>query len=192
MSLETIAANTTTTTIVPAAKVEDKALAELAERIKAEHTAVTSGQDSLVAAAKSAANAKLASIRQANLIGRAVKAGELLKQAKEKAGEHGRWLQWLKNDCDLSIRTAQRYMKWADDKAKLERACKDKNVTMSHLTLNQAAKLLKGPPNPSDEYDKAEKTLITRLEKLSPEVADACIKATIKKLKDAVAELAAE
>jgi hypothetical protein len=81
-------------------------------------------------------------------------------------------------------------MKWADDKPKLEKICREKNVTMSHLTLNQAAKFLRGPPNPSDEYDKAEDALIRKLEKLSHEEADASVKATIKKLKDAVAELA--
>jgi hypothetical protein len=168
---------------------EDKALAELAQRIKAEHAAVTSAQESLVTAQKTAATAKMNAIRQANVVSRAIKAGELLKEAKNKM-DHGHWLPWLKNECELSIRTAQRYMKWADDKPKLEKICREKNVTMSHLTLNQAAKFLKPPLNPSDEYDKAEEALIKKLEKLSPEEADASVKTTIKKLKDVVAELA--
>jgi hypothetical protein len=43
----------------------------------------------------------------------AVKAGELLWQAKRKAG-HGRWLEWLAENCEFSERTAQLYMKLAD------------------------------------------------------------------------------
>src|SRR5262249_39731014 len=102
---------------------------------------------------------------------------------------HGDWLPWLKNECGLgSVRTAQRYMKWADDKAALEKVCRDKNVTMSHLTLNQAAKFLKSPPNASDEYDKAEKALIGKLKKLSHDGGDAATKATMR-LKDIVATL---
>ena len=174
----------------PSQKPEDKALAELAQRIKAEHTAVTNGQESLATANRTATTAKMNAIRQANVVSRAIKAGELLKEAKNKVGEHGQWLLWLKNECELSIRTAQRYMKWADDKPRLEKICREKNVTMSHLTLNRAAKFLRGPPLPSDEYDKTEKALIRKLEKLSPEAADAAVKTTIKTLKDAVAELA--
>jgi len=181
---------TTTTASSSMRPAEDKALAELAQRIKAEHAAVTNGQESLVAAQKTATNAKMNAIRQANVVSRAIKAGELLKEAKNKV-PHGDWLPWLKTDCELSVRTAQRYMKWADDKPRLEKICREKNVTMSHLTLNQAAQLLRGPPNPSDEYDKAEEVLIRKLAKLSPEEADASVRANIKKLKDAVAELAA-
>jgi len=180
---------TATTTVVPVKPGQDKALAELAQRIKAEHAAVTNGQESLVTAQKTATAAKMNAIRQADVVSRAIKAGELLKQAKGKV-EHGQWVPWLKNDCELSVRTAQRYMKWADDKPKLEKICREKNVTMSLLALNQASKLLRGPPNASDEYDKVEKALIKKLKKLSPEAADAAVKTTIKKLKDAVAELA--
>src|SRR5262249_24189032 len=43
-------------------------------------------------------------------ISRAIKAGELLKEAKAKL-PHGEWLSWLKKQCELSQRTAQRYMK---------------------------------------------------------------------------------
>jgi hypothetical protein len=43
----------------------------------------------------------------------AVRAGELLWQAKRKAG-HGRWLEWIAENCEFSERTAQIYMKLAD------------------------------------------------------------------------------
>jgi hypothetical protein len=43
----------------------------------------------------------------------AVKAGELLWEAKRKAG-HGQWLEWIAENCEFSERTAQLYMKLAD------------------------------------------------------------------------------
>src|SRR5262249_5142850 len=42
----------------------------------------------------------------------AVKAGELLWEAKRKAG-HGQWLEWIAENCEFSERTAQIYMKLA-------------------------------------------------------------------------------
>jgi len=42
----------------------------------------------------------------------ALKAGELLWEAKRKAG-HGRWLEWIAENCEFSERTAQLYMKLA-------------------------------------------------------------------------------
>jgi mannose/cellobiose epimerase-like protein (N-acyl-D-glucosamine 2-epimerase family) len=42
----------------------------------------------------------------------AVKAGELLWEAKRKAG-HGRWLEWISENCEFSERTAQLYMNLA-------------------------------------------------------------------------------
>jgi Protein of unknown function (DUF3102) len=44
----------------------------------------------------------------------AIKAGELLWEAKRKAG-HGRWLDWLAENCEFSERTAQIYMKLANE-----------------------------------------------------------------------------
>jgi len=43
----------------------------------------------------------------------AVRAGELLWQAKRKA-VHGQWLGWIAENCEFSERTAQLYMKLAD------------------------------------------------------------------------------
>src|SRR5262249_10783405 len=40
------------------------------------------------------------------------KAGELLWEAKRKAG-HGQWLEWIAENCEFSERTAQLYMKLA-------------------------------------------------------------------------------
>ena len=42
-------------------------------------------------------------------VDQAVRAGELLIEAKGKVG-HGSWLQWMGDNCECSARTAQRYM----------------------------------------------------------------------------------
>jgi DUF3102 family protein len=166
----------------------ERSLDELAKLIKAEHTAVTSASENINRAKEDADKVKHAAVRQANVVSRAIKAGELLKEAKAKM-PHGEWLLWLKKQCELSQRTAQRYMKLADDRPKIERVQREKNATVADLTLNQALKLFKPPPNPSDLYDNAEATLIKKLQDLSAEDAEAAIKGTIKKLKDAVAAL---
>ena len=165
-----------------------RSLDELAKLIKAEHTAVTGALENIDKAKEDADKAKTVAVRQANVVSRAIKAGELLKEAKAKL-PHGEWLSWLKKQCELSQRTAQRYMKLADDKPKLDKMLLEKSATVADLTLNQALGLLKPPPNPSDLYDKAEAALIKKLQDLSAEDGEAAIKGTIKKLKDAVAAL---
>src|SRR4051812_18212064 len=39
-------------------------------------------------------------------------AGELLQQAKAQV-PHGRWTAWIENNCQISLRTAQGYMRLA-------------------------------------------------------------------------------
>lgn len=87
-----------------------RSLDELAKLIKAEHTAVTGALENIDKAKEDADKAKTVAVRQANVVSRAIKAGELLKEAKAKL-PHGEWLSWLKKQCELSQRTAQRYMK---------------------------------------------------------------------------------
>src|SRR5712691_1148287 len=106
----------------------DRSLDELAKLIKAEHTAVTSASQNIDKAKEDAIKAKHAAVRQANVVSRAIKAGELLKEAKAKIS-HGEWLPWLKKQCELSQRTAQRYMKLADDKPKIEQRQREKSAT---------------------------------------------------------------
>jgi hypothetical protein len=43
----------------------------------------------------------------------AIKAGELLIEAKRQYGKHGQWAQWLADNVDLAERTAQAYMRLA-------------------------------------------------------------------------------
>ena len=58
-----------------------------------------------------------------NVLARAFEAGTLLIQAKAKYG-HGVWGAWLNANCELSERTAQRYMKLAEGRPKLEQIMK--------------------------------------------------------------------
>jgi hypothetical protein len=55
----------------------------------------------------------------ANMIEFALTAGDALLRAKETVG-HGKWLPWLKTECDLSERTAHRYMAIANARAVIE------------------------------------------------------------------------
>ena len=73
--------------------------------------------------------------------------GAALNEAKAKVG-HGKWLAWLKENCpDISDRTAERYMKLAGGKAKLEKKLQDpaKFDIMSDLTINEALRLIDEP-----------------------------------------------
>jgi Protein of unknown function (DUF3102)/DNA N-6-adenine-methyltransferase (Dam) len=60
-------------------------------------------------------------------------AGELLIEAKAKL-QHGEWLPWLDSECQCSERSAQRYMKLAQNRALIEA----KNDTVSDLSLRRA------------------------------------------------------
>jgi hypothetical protein len=94
-------------------------LPELAARIRAEHEATG-------AALKSS-------------IGHSIAAGELLIEAKDKV-PHGQWLPWLRDNCAISERTAQLYMRLAKNRTEIEASAK--SATLADLTLNEAAALL--------------------------------------------------
>jgi len=135
-------------------------LLNLAARIKAAHEALTGK----------------------NVVPRAMQAGEWLKEAKDKL-DHGQWQDWLEKNCDLKERTAQRYMKLADNKVKLMEKVRtatrgSKTVTMSDLSISDALKLVNGQSlserrNSSDKYDKIEEKLIGKLEKMKADEAEA-------------------
>jgi hypothetical protein len=79
----------------------------------------------------------LASYRSS--VGHAVEVGELLKEAKVRVG-HGNFEPWLKEHCNLSFRTARRYMKLAENRAQIEAQFKSANV--ADLTVSGAQRLL--------------------------------------------------
>ena len=86
----------------------------------------------------------------------AVKAGELLWEAKRKAG-HGRWLEWIAENCEFSERTAQLYMKLAETLPQIANPQR-----MAELSLTGAIKMiedLKGPEeNPIPKTRSSKKT----------------------------------
>jgi Protein of unknown function (DUF3102) len=74
----------------------------------------------------------------------AVKAGELLWQAKRKAG-HGQWLEWIAENCEFSERTAQLYMKLADDLPQMANP-----QCIADLSLSGAIKMIEGLKSPDE------------------------------------------
>lgn len=128
-----------------------------------------------------------------DIVQRAIAVGENLIVAKAKV-PHGQWLSWLKDKCTLEERTAQRYMKLAEGKAMLL----SRSDKLSDLTLAAAQQLLDGEPAQSsatssktslpvstqtvDGYDSVEKKLIKKLEKMTPEDAEASAQGTINEL----------
>jgi hypothetical protein len=63
-------------------------------------------------------------------VSNAIAAGELLLEAKTQVG-HGEWLPWLAENCDISERTAQAYMR-------LARAPLEKRNAVADLPLREA------------------------------------------------------
>ena len=74
-------------------------LPELAARIRAEHEATGDALKSSVE--------------------HGIAAGELLIEAKAKV-QHGQWLPWLRDNCEMSERTAQLYMRLAKNREPIE------------------------------------------------------------------------
>jgi hypothetical protein len=153
-------------------KPEYGSLEDLANRIKAAHTAV---QDA-----------------SKNVLGKAIAAGIALREAKAKLG-HGQWLPWLKDNCDVSERHANNYMKLAANKPKLDEKLRTKSATIADLTLTQALRLIEDKSDRNDgsgdlgKYDKAQAALIKKLKKLSPEEVEAAAQQTIQELEKVVA-----
>ena len=74
-------------------------LDDLAQRIKTEHQEIIGAKR--------------------NIVERAMKIGDWLKEAKAKL-LHGHFTSWRERNCELSARTATNYMRLADNRAKLE------------------------------------------------------------------------
>jgi Protein of unknown function (DUF3102) len=122
-----------------------------------------------------------------NILDHAIKAGAELLRAKSQQ-KHGEWLGWLKDQCELSERSAQDYMRVAAHREEL------KSADTADLGLAGALRLLKAnksgePPGELSKYYKAQTTLLKKLEKLSPEDRDQAAQKTIQDLQNAVAAL---
>ena len=113
-------------TITPLAA--SNSLADLAGRIKIEHQAVA--------------------IALKGSIEHAIAAGELLIEAKAQI-QHGGWLPWLRDHCNISERMAQRYLRLARNRAALEA----KSDIVSDLSIGGALALLTVPKELNDPSD---------------------------------------
>jgi Protein of unknown function (DUF3102) len=69
----------------------------------------------------------------------AIAAGELLIEAKGLL-KHGTWLPWLRDNVNISERTAQVYMRCAKSRAEIEEAAK--SAATADLTLNETVAML--------------------------------------------------
>jgi tRNA(Ile)-lysidine synthase TilS/MesJ len=152
-------------------KPEYGSLEDLANRIKAAHAGVLEASK--------------------NVVQKAIQAGMALREAKAKL-VHGEWLPWLKDNCNVSERHANNYMKLAANKPKLDEKLQLKSATIADLTLTQALRLIEDKSGRDDgsgdlgKYDKAQATLIKKLQKLSPEDAEKAVQQTIQELQKAV------
>src|SRR5262249_4049118 len=75
----------------------------------------------------------------------AIEAGRLLLQAKATV-RHGNWLEWVGANCRFSERTAQLYMRLAEEAPRLE----TKTQRIADLTVNDAIKLLEPLKSPEE------------------------------------------
>ena len=157
-----------------AAAVSSPSLSDLAARINTEFAAIQKADQDA----------------NKTVVQRAIIFGRTLCQAKENVG-HGKWEKWLNDNCrDISVRTAQRYMKLADSPE--VRTAMGKNDTVSSLSLRAALALANRQPKspqPSEEYDRAEKRLVEKLEALSPDTAEAAASETVERLREALARI---
>jgi len=146
-------------------------LADLATRIKAHHAAV-----------KDAAR---------NVVEKAIAAGTLLKEAKDKVG-HGKWLPWLEANCELSERTAENYMRLANNRHKLDAL---KSAANANLTLARALRAIKvdqgteGDLGSMGKYKRAQATLIKKLRQLPAEDMVDAVQRTIEELNETAATM---
>ena len=131
-----------------------------------------------------------------NVVHRARKFGEMLWDAKRQVG-FGDWLDWLRDNCDLSKRTSQRYLDLGKpaNKRRLDDALAEMpKEQKDNLTLAEAIALARGgsdtpKKNASDRYDTSKKTLIKKLQDLSVEQAEAAVSETSKELVAALGEM---
>ncbi len=146
-------------------------LVDLAKAIKVEHAAV-------VEAAKS-------------VVPRAIRAGELLKEAKDgpnKVG-HGKFTAWVEANCGFSMRRGQSYMNLFKNKDKIMAAldASGKSETVSLLSFREAVAIANdtaaSSTNTSDTYDAREKKLIEKLEEMKAPEAEAAAEKTMKEMR---------
>jgi hypothetical protein len=144
-------------------------LAELAAKVKSLHAAV-------IDAGK-------------NVVRNAISAGVALIEAKKQVG-HGQWLKWLKENCELSDRTAEVYMTCARNRQRLEVII----ATAANMTLSAALREIKptsdkGKDGVLGQYEKAQTSLIKKLHRLEVDDVESAAQRTIAELNAVVASV---
>jgi hypothetical protein len=133
-----------------------------------------------------------------NTLQRSIEIGDLLLEAKERVG-HGNFEAWLLDHCQLSFRSARRYMKFAKERTQIE--AQAKSATLADLSINTAQRLLAPPKSPgqgggsgpskppvTEQYKSIENDLIACLKELR-EKAESYAANTIEALNDTVSDI---
>jgi hypothetical protein len=122
-----------------------------------------------------------------NVVRKAIEAGVALIDAKRQAG-HGNWLRWLKDNYELSERTAEVYVECARNRQKLEAIIAGAaNMTLAQALREIKPKFDKGNDGAMGKYEKARAALIKRLAELPPEDVEDAAQRTITELQEAMA-----
>jgi hypothetical protein len=132
----------------------------------------------------------------------AMEVGDLLNEAKSRVG-HGNFEAWLTTHCQLSFRTARRYMKMAKERAKIEAQLTTKSASLADLNAQRLLTDQSGggvsggggggnnpTQTPAGEYDQLEEKLINKLKELDPSEARDHADKTIGALNDTVEDIA--
>jgi hypothetical protein len=127
----------------------------------------------------------------------AMEVGDWLNAAKIKL-KHGDFEPWVQTHCQLSPRTARRYMEMARDRTQIEARLAAKTANLADLNAQQLLTDQSGGGNgegsgrgngdntPAGAYDKLEEQLIKKLKKLRPGQARRHAEKTIGALNDTV------
>ena len=123
----------------------------------------------------------------------AIVAGELLAKAKKKVG-HGKWAEWVQENCKFSARTASDYMRMAEHKKQIGRASAD-SICGALKTLakpkpeKKEARLVETPPLPGEPAPKpwTEERRWTEEDHAAQIVRD--VEASINELRDDVDDI---
>ena len=122
-----------------------------------------------------------------NVVRKAIEAGVALIDAKRQVG-HGNWLRWLRDNCELSERTAEVYMECARNRQKLEAII----ATAANMTLAAALREIKPTSDRAEDgamgkYEKARIALIKKLSALAPDDIEEAAERTVRELQAVVA-----
>jgi hypothetical protein len=124
-----------------------------------------------------------------NVVRKAIEAGVALIDAKRQVG-HGNWLRWLKENCELSDRTAEVYMECARNRQRLEAII----AAAANMTLAAALREIRPTQDRAGDgamgkYDKARVALIKKLRELGPEDVEDAAQRTIAELQAVVSAM---